>query len=194
VEALLVAFGVVSVAELPDKSAVVALVLGARYSPLPVWLGLAAAFAVHVTVAVLLGGLVASLPRTPVELASAALFAAGAVLLLRSSPEEAQEEGAEEAERVSARSSWQVTAGAFGVVLVAELGDLTQVLTATLAARYDDPVQVGAGALAALWTVSALAVVFGRSLLRVVPLRRVQQLAAVALLALSAWSVAQALT
>ncbi|MDP3712630.1 MAG: TMEM165/GDT1 family protein [Mycobacteriales bacterium] len=192
-EALLVAYGLVAVAELPDKSAVVALVIGARYRALPVWLGLAAAFAVHVTVAVLLGGLVASLPRTPVEVVTGLLFLAGAVLLLRSDPGEAVEEGEAAAEGVTARSDWQVTAAAFGVVLVAEFGDLTQVLTATLAARYDQPLQVGVGALLALWTVSALAVVFGRSLLRVLPLRRIQQVAAVALLALSALSLTQAL-
>jgi putative Ca2+/H+ antiporter (TMEM165/GDT1 family) len=79
------------------------------------------------------------------------------------------------------------------VVLIAEFGDLTQILTATLAARYEQPLQVGIGALLALWTVSALAVVFGRSLLRVLPLRRIQQVAACALLALSAWSLGNAL-
>ena len=188
------AFGVVGVAELPDKSAVVALVLGARYRALPVWLGIAAAFAVHVSVAVALGGLVAALPRTPVEVVTGLLFLVGAVLLLRSSPEQAQVEGAEEAAGVTARSDRQVAAASFGVVLVAELGDLTQVLTATLAARYEAPLQVGAGALLALWTVSALAVVFGRSLLRVLPLRRLQQVAALALLVLSTWSLAHALT
>ncbi len=188
---VLAVFGVVLLGELPDKTAVASLVLGARYRPLPVLLGVWAAFVVHVVVAVAVGGLVAALPRTPVELVSAALFAAGAVLLLRSDPEDAARAGEQEAAHVSDR---RVTAGAFGVVLVAEFGDLTQILTATLAARYDAPLSVGVGALLALWAVSGLAVLFGRGLLRVVPLRRVQQVAAVVLLVLSGLSVLEALT
>lgn len=185
-------FGVIALAELPDKSAVVALVLGARYRAAPVWLGIAAAFAVHVAVAVLLGTAVAALPRTPVEVASGLLFLAGAVLLLHSNPTEAVSEGETEAAGLTARSDRQVAAGAFGIVLVAEFGDLTQVLTATLAAHYEAPLQVGVGALLALWSVAGLAVVFGRRLLRVLPLRRVQQVAALALLGLSAWSLLHA--
>jgi len=187
-------FGVVFLGELPDKTAVAGLVLGARYRPLPVLAGIWAAFAVHVVVAVTLGGVVAGLPRTPVELVSGLLFGIGAVLLLRSDPEEAAREGQENAGGVGDLvGSRKVAAGSFGVVLVAELGDLTQILTATLAARYDSPVSVGIGALLALWAVSALAVTFGQGLLRLVPLRRVQQVAAVVLLVLSVISVTSAL-
>lgn len=188
-------FGVVFVGELPDKTAVAALVLGARYRPLPVLAGIWAAFAIHVVVAVTLGGLVAALPRTPVELVSGALFLVGAVLLLRSDPQEAQEEGRTNAEGISAeRHGLGVSASSFGIVLAAEFGDLTQILTATLAARYDAPVSVGIGALLALWAVSALAVTFGQGLLKLVPLKRVQQLAAVILIALSVVSIVGALT
>ena len=184
-------YGVVLVGELPDKTAVATLVLGARNRPLPVLLGVWAAFTVHVVVAVTLGGLIAGLPRVPVELVTGALFAAGAVVLLRSDPDDAARSGELSVQDVG---SERVTAGAFTVVLVAEFGDLTQILTATLAARYDAPVSVGIGALLALWTVSALAVAFGRALLRVVPLRRVQQVAAVVLLVLAALSLVSALT
>ncbi|MCW2622792.1 MAG: hypothetical protein JWL64_2394 [Frankiales bacterium] len=188
-------FGIVFVGELPDKTAVAALVLGARYRPLPVLAGVWTAFLIHVTVAVTLGGLVAALPRTPVEVVSGVLFLGGAILLLRSDPEEAQQEGREEADAVTGeRTGLAVSASSFGVVLVAEFGDLTQILTATLAARYDAPVSVGIGALLALWTVSALAVTFGQGLLKLVPLKRVQQLAAVILIVLSVVSIVGALT
>jgi putative Ca2+/H+ antiporter (TMEM165/GDT1 family) len=191
----LTVFGIVFVGELPDKTAVASLVLGARYKPIAVWLGVAGAFLLHVTLAVLVGGLLAQLPRTPIELATGALFLVGAVLLLRSDPDEAQAEGEHEADEVTgARTDRQVVGGSFLVVLVAEFGDLTQILTATLAARYDAPVAVGVGALLALWAVAGLAVTFGRALLRVVPLRRVQQVAALALLIMSGISVASALT
>lgn len=179
-------FGIVFVGELPDKTAVAALVLGSRYRALPVLLGVAAAFLVHVVVAVAAGGLVAQLPRRPVEAVSGLLFLAGAVLLLRSDPDEALDEGEKNARDARpARTPAQVAVASFLVVLVAEFGDLTQILTATLAARYRDPVSVGVGALLALWSVAALAVSFGRVLLRVVPLRRVQQVAAVVLLSLA---------
>ncbi len=187
-------FGVVFVGELPDKTAVASLVLGARYSPALVWLGVATAFVVHVVVATVAGGFVAKLPRTPVELVTGGLFLIGAVLLLRSKPEEAAEEGEKEAAEVRGeRHGLKVVTASFLVVLVAEFGDLTQILTATLAARYRDALSVGVGALLALWTVAALAVTFGRTLLRIIPLRRVQQLAAVVLLSLSVLSIVSAL-
>jgi putative Ca2+/H+ antiporter (TMEM165/GDT1 family) len=79
------------------------------------------------------------------------------------------------------------------VVLVAEFGDLTQILTATLAARYHDSLSVGIGALLALWTVAAIAVVFGQTLLKVIPLRRVQQVAAVVLVVMCVLALISAL-
>lgn len=175
-------FGVVFVGELPDKTAVASLILGARYRPAPVLLGVCSAFVIHVALACPAGGLVARLPHTPVELVTAGLFLIGAVLLVRSSPDDA-EEAAEQstAKYTGERTPRQVAAASFGIVLIAEFGDLTQILTATLAARYRDPLSVGVGALLALWAVAGLAVTFGRALLRVISLRRVQQIAALAL-------------
>jgi putative Ca2+/H+ antiporter (TMEM165/GDT1 family) len=191
----LTVFGLVFIGELPDKTAVASLVLGARYRPLPVFLGVATAFLLHVVLAVLVGGLLAQLPRTPVELVTGLLFLIGAVLLLKSDPQEAVEDGEENASRYTGpRTDRQVVIAAFLVVLVAEFGDLTQILTATLAARYDAPLAVGVGAVLALWSVAGLAVVFGRALLKLVPLRRVQQVAAVGLLVLAGLTVAQAVT
>lgn len=179
-------FGVVFIGELPDKTVVATLVLGARYRPLPVFIGVAASFAVPVVVAVTAGGLLAALPRRPVEVLTGLLFLVGAVLLLRSDPAEAAAEGEQNAAAARAARTWaQIAMTSFVVVLVAEFGDLTQILTATLAARYREPLSVGVGAALALWAVAARAVIFGRSLLRVVPLRRVQQGAAVLLLVLA---------
>ena len=191
---VLTVFGVVFVGELPDKTAVAALVLGARYSPPTVLVGVWAAFLVHVVIACVAGGFVATLPRRPVELVTAVLFLIGAVVLWRSSPEESAEEGEHDVENADGdRKGLAVLGSSFMVVLVAEFGDLTQILTATLAARYHQPLAVGIGALLALWSVAALAVIFGQTLLRVIPLRRVQQLAAVALVALSVVSAMSAI-
>ena len=183
-------FGLIFVGELPDKTAVASLVLGARYSPMLVWAGVSAAFLIHVVVACVAGGFVAALPHRPVELVTAALFLIGAVILWRSDAPEALAEGEEEADSVQGeKTPWQVVGASFSVVLVAEFGDLTQILTATLAAKYHDPLSVGLGATLALWTVAAIAVTSGRTLLKIVPLHRVQQLAAVALTVLALYSL-----
>ncbi len=88
---------VVFVGELPDKTAVATVVLGARYRPLPVLVGVGAAFAMHVVVAVAAGSLVAGLPHRPVTAVTGLLFVAGAALLLRSDPQAAAQEGEREA-------------------------------------------------------------------------------------------------
>src|SRR5262245_66514063 len=76
-------FAVIFPAELPDKPALASLVRGSRYRPSWVFAGVAAAFAVHVGLAIAAGSLLALLPHRPLEIVVAALFALGAVLLLR---------------------------------------------------------------------------------------------------------------
>src|SRR5579863_1412224 len=49
-----------------------------------------------------------------------------------------------------------------------EIGDISQIVTANLAAHYHSPVSVGVGALLGLWTVAALAILTGQSLMRFV--------------------------
>jgi putative Ca2+/H+ antiporter (TMEM165/GDT1 family) len=175
------AFGLIFIGELPDKTSVASLVLGSRYRPAPVLVGVCTAFLLHVAIASTLGGLIGKLPHRPIEGVTAALFLVGAILLFRSNPDEAREEGEAEADRIASGGDKRIALASFGVVLVAEFGDLTQLLTAGLAARYHEPLSVGVGALLALWSVAVIAVLAGRTLLRVVPLRRVQQLAAVVL-------------
>ena len=60
----------------------------------------------------------------------------------------------------------KVAGTAFGVIMVAEFGDLTQIMTANLAARYDDPLSVGLGAVLALWAVAGLGIVGGKALMK----------------------------
>ena len=73
-------FAVIFLAELPDKTALASVILGSRYRPSWVFAGVAAAFAVHVGLAIAAGSLLALLPHRPVEIVVAVLFAAGAVL------------------------------------------------------------------------------------------------------------------
>ena len=62
------------------------------------------------------------------------------------------------------------------VLFVAEWGDLSQLLTAGLVVRYEDPVSVGVGAFLALATVSALGAVLGRTLLKWVKLATIRRI------------------
>ena len=184
-------FAVVLPAELPDKTALASLILGSRYRPLYVFAGVAAAFAVHAALAVAAGSLLALLPRRPVEIAVAVLFALGAVLLLRG-----RHDGGDEQLEVHGKEPgfWRVAWTSFGVILVAEFGDLTQIATASLAARFHDPLSVGIGAVLALWAVAALAITGGRSLLKVLPLTWITRIAAAIMLVMAGLSLASALS
>jgi putative Ca2+/H+ antiporter (TMEM165/GDT1 family) len=149
-------FGVVFAAELPDKTALAALVLATRHRPLPVLLGSGAALTIQSVVAVGAGHLLSLLPARPVHVFSGVLFLVSAVLMWRrhDDAEDAEEAGQE-------RGFWRATWLVFGVVFVAEWGDLTQLATAALAARYKSPLVVFAGATLALWAVAGLAVLVG---------------------------------
>jgi Ca2+/H+ antiporter, TMEM165/GDT1 family len=142
-----VAFTLVLPAELPDKTAFASLVLGTRHRSLPVFTGVAAAFAVHTCLAVVAGDLLSLLPRRVLEAVIAALFLLSAWLLWR-------RRGLGDGEApgsAGATGFLRAAAASFGIVLVAEFGDLTQIVIANLAARYHDPLSVGIGSLLALW-------------------------------------------
>jgi putative Ca2+/H+ antiporter (TMEM165/GDT1 family) len=184
-------FAVIFPAELPDKTALASLLLGSRYRPWYVFAGVAAAFAVHVGLAIAAGSLLALLPHRPLEIVVAVLFAAGAVLLLRG-----RHDASDEQVEVQGKQPgfWRVAWTSFAVIAVAEFGDLTQIATASLAARYHDPLSVGIGAVLALWAVAALAIVGGRGLLKVLPLKWITRIAAAIMLVLAGVSLAAAIS
>lgn len=192
--ALGTAFGVVFLAELPDKTAVASLIMGTKYRPSWVFAGVAGAFVVHVALAVAAGSLLTLIPRRPLEAIVAVLFLGGAVLMLRSHGGEDGEQEAEDAPDLGAGAGFRKVAGtAFGVIMVAEFGDLTQIVTANLAAKYADPLAVGLGATLGLWAVGGLAIVGGRSLLKVLPLHLIVRLAALVMVLLAGVSLWQAI-
>jgi Ca2+/H+ antiporter, TMEM165/GDT1 family len=67
------------------------------------------------------------------------------------------------------------------------------IVIANLAARYHDPVAVGIGSVLALWSVVALALVGGRRLQRILPLRWITRLAAPAMVIKAGFTLAEAL-
>src|SRR5580698_4613518 len=76
-------FGVIFIAELPDKTALAALVLATRHKPLPVFLGAALALTVQSVVAVAAGGILSLLPARPVHVGAGILFLVSAVVMWR---------------------------------------------------------------------------------------------------------------
>jgi putative Ca2+/H+ antiporter (TMEM165/GDT1 family) len=86
-----------------------------------------------------------------------------------------------------------VVVTAFIVIFLAEWGDLTQILTANLAAHYHSPVSVGLGAVLALWAVAAIAVLGGQSILRFVKITTVRYATAVVLIGLAAYAASTAI-
>ena len=184
-----IVFGTVLVAELPDNSGLASLVLGTRYRAGGVFAGAAAAFAVHVVLAVTCGSLLSLLPHRIVQIAVAVVFLAGAVLVLRGDKDDDDEVRL----KADAAGFWAVAATSFGVILLAELGDLSDIVIANLAARYHDPVPVGIGSVLALWSVAALAITGGRGLLRILPMRWIARLAALVMVVMAGFTLAEAI-
>jgi putative Ca2+/H+ antiporter (TMEM165/GDT1 family) len=160
--------------------------LGTRYRPSWVLAGVGAAFAVHAALAVTAGSLLGLLPHRLLEAIIATLFAIGAMWLLRGRHEEELKEADTEL------TPWRVAATSFTVILLAEFGDITQIVTANLAARYRDPFAVGVGALAGMLGVAILAIIGGRALMRVLPITWLTRAAAIAMLVLAGFSIASA--
>ena len=178
-------FAAIFVVELPDKTFLATLVLATRYRPLFVWIGVSLAFAVQTAVAVLLGHAVSFLPEDLVHSVAAAMFLLGAVLLFREGRSHHQSSGEEYVANARDVHGVRQVLACFLVLFAAEWGDLSQLGTITLVARFEDPVGVFVGALGALMTVSALAVLVGRQLLVWMPLHVLHYIGAAVCLVLA---------
>ncbi len=167
----LTTFGVIFLAELGDKNQLTAMALAARYPWKKIFIGIALAFALLNLGAVLLGkALLAILPVYWTKLASSALFLYfGITTLLHSGPDK-------DHHTVTASGAIRT---AFLMILLAELGDKTQLVTLSLAAQYNAPVVVFVASTLALWLVSLLGIFLGKQLLRLMPLHYLHRIAAV---------------
>jgi Ca2+/H+ antiporter, TMEM165/GDT1 family len=172
------AFILVLPVELPDKTLFATLVLATRFRPLPVFTGVGLAFAVQSLIAVTAGSLLTLLPDAVVSAIVAVLFLVGAVILWRSVRSGAEED--EDIAEAPPHPSFLKTASiSFGVLFAAEWGDLSQLATAGLAARYEAPVSVFVGSWAALLVVSALAVFLGKKAADKLPIPLIRLVAAI---------------
>jgi Ca2+/H+ antiporter, TMEM165/GDT1 family len=163
-------FVTIFVVELPDKTFIAALVLSTRYRPLAVWIGVGIAFGVQCLVAVTVGAVATLLPETLVKSVTLVIFLTGAVVLIRTAPgadaAEQETEQEYEARASEPKTFFKAMVASFLVLFAAEWGDLSQLLTISFVTRFDDHVDVFLGAWAALLTVSGLAILAGRVLLR----------------------------
>lgn len=158
-------FMLIFIAELPDKTAFATLLMASRGKALPVFVGVSFAFLVQSLIAVVFGSAFSLFPEKWVHTGAGAMFIAFALhtLLFHDKEEKAAE--CETAPIAPRARFWPSAAKSFGVIFLAEWGDLTQLATASLAARYHQHLFiVFSAATLALWAVTAIAVVAGKKL------------------------------
>ena len=190
------AFGAIFVVELPDKTFIATLVMSTKMRPLFVWIGVGLAFLVQTAIAVGIGKAASFLPEQLIHTVAALMFAIGAIILFREARSADEDEPGQEdefaAKADSSAHGFKVVATSFLVLFAAEWGDLSQLLTISLVAKYDDPVSVFLGAWGALLAVSGLAVIVGRLLLQRVRLSVLHYVGAavcVSMAALTVWEM-----
>ena len=172
-KALLVSAGVVALAEIGDKTQLLAFIMSARYQrPVPIAIGMAVAIAANHALAGVLGAWITTVVSPPVlrwALVLSFIGIAGWTLIPDSQPTPAQR-------RFGSRL------GVFGTTVVAfflaEMGDKTQVATVVLAARYGSPLPVIAGTVLGMLVVDVPAIVIGSRLAERLPMRLVHGAAA----------------
>lgn len=151
-------YGLIFLAELPDKTAFACLLLGAKNHPMAVFAGVAVAFVVQSEVAVAAGRLLSVFPESWIHLGAGILFLLFAYLLWRE-----RDDADEELKSLPQSRFLKSVTQAFLVIFIAEWGDLTQLATATLAAKYDARWTIFSASVLALWTVAAIGIGLGHS-------------------------------
>jgi Ca2+/H+ antiporter, TMEM165/GDT1 family len=155
VESLLAALGLVFIAELGDKTQLVALGFGARHRLAPVLTGVALAYMATNLLSVVIGGLLgATLPTRAIGLGGGVLFLGFAAWTLWKGDEDDDESGA-------GAGTGSIVLSVASAMFIAELGDKTMLATATLAAQ-GNPVLVWIGATIGIILSGTLGVLLGR--------------------------------
>lgn len=175
--AFLVSFGVIFLAELGDKSQLMALTFATRYRTVPVLIGITVATALVHLVSVVVGAVIgAALPTRALNvLAGLAFLAFGAWTLRGDRLDEDEERKAEQA-------TGNVVLAVGGAFFLAELGDKTMIATITLATR-EGLVGTWLGSTVGMVAADALAIAVGRILGTRLPERAVRIGAAIAFFA-----------
>ncbi|MDO9405318.1 MAG: TMEM165/GDT1 family protein [Polaromonas sp.] len=182
-EAFLVSTGIVALAEMGDKTQLLALVLAARFrKPWPIVFGILVATVANHAMAGALGAWVTTVisPQVLRWILGVSFIAMAAWMLV---PDKLDDDGEQPLGRF----------GVFGttvlVFFLAEMGDKTQIATVMLAARYDAYAAVVAGTTIGMMLANAPVVWLGERVTRLVPLRIVRMVSAVVFAALGALAV-----
>lgn len=168
-------FALIFLAELPDKTAVAIVILASRHHPIAVFGGVALAFVIQNVIAVLFGSLFSLLPAHVVHVGSGILFIVFALLMWFK-----KEEKEEEVHLSSRDRFWKTAWIAFGVIFIAEWGDLTQLAAATLVAKTHHPLTIFIAATLALWCTTAIGVAIGHHAKKAIRPHILQNIASVA--------------
>ncbi len=183
-ESLLVSTGVVALAEIGDKTQLLAFLLAARFKkPWPIVLGILVATLANHGLAGALGSWVTTvLSQEVLRWVLGLSFVAMAVWMLI--PDEIEDDEAAVAQRL----------GVFGATVVtfflAEMGDKTQIATVAMAARFPDPLTVVVGTTLGMMLTNAPAVFLGDRLARKIPMKLVHGIAAAIFAALGVATLA----
>ena len=183
------AFALLFLAEMGDKTQLMAMALAHRYRVAPVTAGVLLAFLVLNLMAVLVGeALFRYVPQQVTLLAAAALFLFFAYRLWREGDDE---DTAAEAEKPGGHGAF---ATSFGLIFLAELGDKTQLAMVAMVAGTGDLWSVFLGGTLALWAISLMAIAIGGTVLRRIPKLWVHRVAAGMFLAFGLLAIGQVLT
>ncbi|HTM95215.1 MAG TPA: TMEM165/GDT1 family protein [Croceibacterium sp.] len=179
-EAFLTSTAVVALAEMGDKTQLLAIVLAARFRrPVPIILGILFATLANHALAALVGQQAASiLDGTWFRYAVAIGFIAMAAWTMI--PDKLEEER----EKPARFGAFLTTLVAFFLV---EMGDKTQIATIALAARFENVLTVTAGTTLGMMTANVPAVILGEALVKRIPLNLMRIVAALLFLAMGLW-------
>lgn len=175
-------FGLIFLAELPDKTALATTVLSSghskspsKHAPLLIWLGVCSAFLLHTLIAVLMGQWISSLAHPQwIRWISALIFLIFAYLNWEAS-RSTETDGDSESQKNKTHGPFLQS---FLMIAVAEAGDLTQVTTLMLAANHQNTLSVFIGAMTALACVAGLAVTLGKWIGKTFPQKKIQMVSA----------------
>ena len=184
-------FLLIFIAELPDKTAIATLLMATRGKPAPIFVGVALAFVVQTLIAVLFGSALSHLPEALVHLFAGVLFVIFAALAWYKAKGE-EEADLAVSERIEAMSFLKRASASFLVIFIAEWGDLTQLASASLVARFKEPMTIFFASVLALWTVTGIAVTLGRRIKKHINPVLLQRVAAVVFAGVGIFLIGQA--
>ncbi len=162
---LLTTFSLIAIAEFGDKTQLTVIALSAGYDRVKVFAGVVLAFTLVTGLGVLVGETLLRLVNPAwIKIGAGLLFVGFGIWMLYSRDDD-------EDENLSVGNPFLST---FSMITLAEMGDKTQLTAVTLAAKYDSPYLIFAGAVLALVTISLLGIFIGKKLRGIVPLSKIK--------------------